>query len=174
MYLPLEALLSVYEVVEEEGVIDEPLLIDQKYWVLRESDKLEALVRLIDISPDFYGLVFTQTKMDADRVTRELDLRGYEAAALHGDIMQNQREKVLERFRMKKTRILVATDVAARGIDIEGLTHVVNYAIPYDGPTYVHRIGRTGRAKRKGVAWSIIGNFPEKAKLDEIGNESDK
>lgn len=148
--------MGEYETIEEEGVIDEPLLIDQKYWVLRESDKLEALVRLIDISPDFYGLVFTQTKMDADRVTRELDLRGYEAAALHGDIMQNQREKVLERFRMKKTRILVATDVAARGIDISGLTHVVNYSLPFDAATYVHRIGRTGRAGAEGIAVTFI------------------
>ena len=148
--------MGEYETIEEEGVIDEPLLIDQKYWVLRESDKLEALVRLIDISPDFYGLVFTQTKMDADRVTRELDLRGYEAAALHGDIMQNQREKVLERFRMKKTRVLVATDVAARGIDISGLTHVVNYSLPFDAATYVHRIGRTGRAGAEGIAVTFV------------------
>ena len=148
--------MGEYETIEEEGVIDEPLLIDQKYWVLRESDKLEALVRLIDISPDFYGLVFTHTKMDADRVPRELHLRGYEAAALHGDIMQNQREKVLERFRMKKTRILVATDVAARGIDISGLTHVVNYSLPFDAATYVHRIGRTGRAGAEGIAVTFV------------------
>ena len=138
--------MGEYDIIEEENVVDEALLIDQKYWFVKESEKIEALVRLIDMSPDFYGLVFTMTKMDADRVTRELDLRGYEAAALHGDIMQNQREKVLERFRMKKTRILVATDVAARGIDISGLSHVVNYSLPFDTATYVHRIGRTGRA----------------------------
>ena len=148
--------MGEYETIEEEGVIDEPLLIEQKYWCVRESEKIEALVRLIDISPDFYGLVFTQTKMDADRVTRELDLKGYEAAALHGDIMQNQREKVLERFRLKKTRILVATDVAARGIDISGLSHVVNYSLPFDAATYVHRIGRTGRAGSSGVAITFV------------------
>ncbi len=148
--------MGEYEIMEEEGVVDEPLLIDQKFWVLRESDKIEALVRLIDMAPDFYGLVFTMTKMDADNVTRALDLRGYEAAALHGDIMQNQREKVLERFRSKKTRILVATDVAARGIDISGLTHVVNYSIPFDGATYVHRIGRTGRAGSSGTAVTFV------------------
>ncbi len=148
--------MGEYEIMEEEGVVDEPLLIDQKFWVLRESDKVEALVRLIDMAPDFYGLVFTMTKMDADNVTRALDLRGYEAAALHGDIMQNQREKVLERFRNKKTRILVATDVAARGIDISGLTHVVNYSIPFDGATYVHRIGRTGRAGSSGTAVTFV------------------
>ena len=148
--------MGEYDIIEEENVIDEALLIDQKYWLVKESDKIEALVRLIDISPDFYGLVFTMTKSDADRVTRELDLRGYEAAALHGDIMQNQREKVLERFRMKKTRILVATDVAARGIDIKGVSHVLNYSPPFDTATYVHRIGRTGRAGTEGIAVTFV------------------
>ena len=148
--------MGEYDIIEEENVVDEALLIDQKYWFVKESEKTEALVRLIDSSPDFYGLVFTMTKMDADRVTRELDMRGYEAAALHGDIMQNQREKVLERFRLKKTRILVATDVAARGIDITGLTHVVNYSLPFDTATYVHRIGRTGRAGTTGIAVTFV------------------
>ena len=148
--------MGEYDIIEEENVVDEALLIDQKYWFVKESEKTEALVRLIDSSPDFYGLVFTMTKMDADRVTRELDMRGYEAAALHGDIMQNQREKVLERFRMKKTRILVATDVAARGIDISGLSHVVNYSLPFDTATYVHRIGRTGRAGTTGIAVTFV------------------
>lgn len=145
-----------YEIVEEEGILEEPLLIDQKYWVLKESEKIDALVRLIDIADDFYGLVFTQTKNDADNVTRALDEKGFEAAALHGDIAQNQREKVLARFRSKKTRILVATDVAARGIDISGLSHVVNYSLPFDGATYVHRIGRTGRAGSAGIAVTFV------------------
>ncbi|MDY5048416.1 MAG: DEAD/DEAH box helicase, partial [Treponema porcinum] len=145
-----------YEIVEEEGVIDEPLLIDQKFWILRESEKPDALVRLIDISDDFYGVVFTQTKSDADYVSRILDEKGYEAAALHGDIAQSQREKILARFRSRKTKILVATDVAARGIDISGLTHVVNYSLPFDGATYVHRIGRTGRAGSAGVAVTFV------------------
>lgn len=145
-----------YEIVEEENVIDEPLLIDQKVWILRDSEKVDALVRLIDISPDFFGVVFTQTKSDADYVSRSLDERGFEAAALHGDIAQNQREKILARFRSKKTRILVATDVAARGIDISGLTHVVNYSLPFDGATYVHRIGRTGRAGSQGTAVTFV------------------
>ncbi len=145
-----------YEIIEEEGVIDEPLLIDQKFWVLRDNEKIDALVRLIDISDDFYGLVFTQTKNDADFVNRLLDERGYQSAALHGDIAQSQREKILARFRSKKTRILVATDVAARGIDITGLSHVVNYSMPFDGATYVHRIGRTGRAGSAGIAVTFV------------------
>ena len=148
--------MGEYDIIEEAKVVEEPLLIDQKYWVVKESEKIEALVRLIDISPDFYGVVFTQTKMDADNVTRQLDMRGYEADALHGDIMQNQREKVLERLRSKKTRILVATDVAARGIDIKDLTHVVNYSLPFDAATYVHRIGRTGRAGAEGMAVTFV------------------
>ena len=145
-----------YEIVEEEGVLDEPLLIDQKFWVLKESEKIDALVRLIDIADDFYGLVFTQTKNDADFVSKTLDEKGYEAAALHGDIAQTQREKILSRFRSKKTRILVATDVAARGIDISGLSHVVNYSLPFDAATYVHRIGRTGRAGSAGTAVTFV------------------
>ena len=149
--------MGEYEIVEEEGIVEEPLLIDQKYWVLREGDKVEALVRLIDSNPDFYGLVFTQNKKDADTVSRRLDEKGYEAAALHGDIPQGQREKVLARFRSKKTRVLVATDVAARGIDISGLSHVVNYSLPFDASTYVHRIGRTGRAGTSGVAITFVG-----------------
>ena len=150
------AFMGDYEIVEEEERPEEPILTEQIYWFVRESEKIEALVRMIDISPDFYGLVFTQTKADADAVSRLLDERGYEAAALHGDIPQSQREKILARFRSKKTRILVATDVAARGIDIEGLTHVVNCALPFDGPTYVHRIGRTGRAGAKGLAFTLV------------------
>lgn len=159
-----------YEIVEEEGVVEEPLLIDQKYWVLRENEKIEALVRLIDISPNFFGLVFVQRKCDADYVSKALDEKGYEAAALHGDIPQGQREKILARFRAKKTRILVATDVAARGIDIEGLTHVVNYELPFDGPTYVHRIGRTGRAGSSGVAVTFVKPEDTRRKLNYLIN----
>ncbi len=145
-----------YEIVEEEPQEEQASLTEQFFWIVQESDKTEALVRLVDSSDDFYGLVFCKTKLDADAVAKELDERHYEAAALHGDIPQSQREKILRRFRNKKTRILVATDVAARGIDVEGITHVVNYAIPYDGPTYTHRIGRTGRAGATGTAVSFI------------------
>jgi len=148
--------MGEYEIVEEEGHEEEPLLIEQKYWIVRQNEKIEALVRLIDISPDFYGLVFVQKKTDADYVSKVLDEKGYQVAALHGDVPQSQREKILARFRAKKTRILVATDVAARGIDIEGLTHVVNYELPFDGPTYVHRIGRTGRAGAAGCAVTFV------------------
>lgn len=160
-----EQFMGDYEICEEEGFVEEPLLIDQQYWFVREGDKIEALVRLIDMSPNFYGLVFTQTKNDADNVTRMLDEKGYDTAALHGDVPQGQREKILARFRSRKTRILVATDVAARGIDINGLSHVVNYSLPYDAATYIHRIGRTGRAGTSGTAVTFV-RPEERRKLD--------
>ena len=164
-----EEFMGDYEICEEEGFVEEPLLIDQSYLFVRESDKIEALVRVIDIAPDFYGLVFTQTKNDADLVSRLLDERGYDVAALHGDIPQAQREKILARFRSKKTRVLVATDVAARGIDINGLTHVVNYSLPFDAATYVHRIGRTGRAGATGNAITFV-RPEERRRLEYLRN----
>ncbi|MGL4986197.1 MAG: helicase-related protein, partial [Treponemataceae bacterium] len=160
-----------YEVIEENIKDEEPVLTEQSYWVVYESEKIHALVRLIDMSEDFYGIVFTQTKADADKVAKELDDRGYEAASLHGDIPQNQREKVLSRFRSKKTKIVVATDVAARGIDVEGLTHVVNYSLPFDGPTYVHRIGRTGRAGATGCAFTFV-RPEERRRVDYFSNHT--
>lgn len=165
-----EQFMGEYDICEEEGFVEEPLLIDQSYWVVREGEKIEALVRLIDMADDFYGLVFTQTKNDADNVTRMLDERGYEVAALHGDIPQAQREKILARFRSRKTRVLVATDVAARGIDITGLSHVVNYSLPFDGATYIHRIGRTGRAGTSGVAVTFVRPEEARRKLEYLKN----
>jgi len=162
-----------YEIVEEETRPEEPILTEQKFWMVRENEKIEALVRLIDISPDFYGLVFTQTKSDADMVAKQLDERGYEAVAMHGDIPQAQREKILQRFRTRKTRILVATDVAARGIDIEGLSHVVNYSLPFDPQTYIHRIGRTGRAGAKGIAFTLV-RPEERRKLEFLKSATKK
>ncbi len=163
--------MGEYEIVEEESRPEEAVLTEQFYWMVREDDKTEALVRLMDSSPEFYGLVFCQTKADADAVAKELDERHYQAAALHGDIAQSQREKILARFRAKKTRVLVATDVAARGIDIEGLSHVINYALPYDGPTYTHRIGRTGRAGAKGMAITFV-RPEERRRLGYLRNQA--
>ena len=131
-------------------------LTDQIYFEVSNSDKFEALCRIIDIEPDFYGLVFCRTKVDVDKIASHLIDRGYDAEALHGDISQNQREKILSKFKNKRINILVATDVAARGIDIHNLTHVINYVIPQDPDSYVHRIGRTGRAGREGTAITFI------------------
>ena len=148
--------MSEYEIVEEETSEEDPVLTEQFFCVVREEDKTEVLVRIMDTTPDFYGLVFCQTKADAEAVSKELEERGFRAAALHGDVAQIQREKILSGFRKKHSRVLVATDVAARGIDIGGLTHVINYAVPYDGPTYTHRIGRTGRAGARGTAITFL------------------
>ncbi|MEC4676676.1 MAG: DEAD/DEAH box helicase, partial [Nitrospirota bacterium] len=131
-------------------------LTEQIYFEVKASDKFEALCRIIDIKDDFYGLVFCRTKSDVDSVATHLKDRGYDADAIHGDISQAQREKTLTKFRKQKINILVATDVAARGIDVNNLTHVINYALPQDPESYVHRIGRTGRAGHEGTAITFI------------------
>lgn len=144
-----------YELIktEEEITVD---LTDQIYFEVPGRDKFEALSRIIDIEKDFYGLVFCRTKIDVDKVANHLKDRGYETEALHGDISQPRRERILNSFRDKKINILIATDVAARGIDIENLSHVINYSIPQDPESYVHRIGRTGRAGKSGTAVTFI------------------
>lgn len=131
-------------------------LTEQIYYEIRASEKFEALCRIIDMETDFYGLVFCRTKNDADQVANRLIDRGYDAEALHGNISQAQRERTLNKFKKQRTHILVATDVAARGIDVNNLTHVINYALPQDPESYVHRIGRTGRAGNEGTAITFI------------------
>ena len=145
-----------YEIIEEQAQEELPVLQEQFFWLVNEKDKIEALARLIDSTEDFYALVFCQTKIDTDEVAKALEERHYQVAALHGDIPQSIREKILLSFRNKHIKILVATDVAARGIDVEGLTHVVNYALPFDSAIYTHRIGRTGRAGKTGIAVSFV------------------
>lgn len=131
-------------------------LTEQIYFEVSERDKFEALCRILDLEVDFYGIIFCRTKHDVDTTTTRLIDRGYDAEAIHGDITQMQREKVLTRFKNKKLTILVATDVAARGIDVNNLTHVINYSLPQDPEAYVHRIGRTGRAGREGTAITFV------------------
>jgi len=131
-------------------------LTEQIYFEVKASDKFEALCRIIDIEPDFYGLVFCRTRSDVDDVVTHLIDRGYDAEGIHGDISQVQRERTLGKFRDQKIRILIATDVAARGIDVINLTHVINYSLPQNPDSYVHRIGRTGRAGNEGTAITFI------------------
>ncbi len=131
-------------------------LTDQIYFEVSEHDKMEALCRIIDVEDDFYGLVFCRTKVDVDTINVQMQNRGYDVEALHGDISQSQRETILKKFKKRSVNILIATDVAARGIDIHDLTHVINYAIPQDPESYVHRIGRTGRAGKEGTAITFI------------------
>ncbi|MFR9651669.1 MAG: DEAD/DEAH box helicase, partial [Rikenellaceae bacterium] len=131
-------------------------LTEQIYFEVRESDKFDALTRIIDIEQEFYGIIFCRTKVSVDEVVNKLIARGYAADGLHGDVSQASREKILKKFRDKHINILVATDVAARGIDVNNLTHVINYALPQDSESYVHRIGRTGRAGNQGTAITFI------------------
>jgi len=131
-------------------------LTEQIYFEVKASDKFEALCRIVDIEDDFYGLVFCRTKSDVDSVAAHLIDRGYDAEAIHGDISQVQRERTLDKFRKQRINLLIATDVAARGIDVSNLTHVINYSLPQDPESYVHRIGRTGRAGKEGTAITFI------------------
>ena len=110
----------------------------------------------MDVESEFYGLIFCRTKRDVDLINDRLMSRGYDSEAMHGDLSQHQRERVLKKFRKKQCNILVVTDVASRGLDISGLSHVVNYALPQDPESYVHRVGRTGRAGQSGTAITLI------------------
>jgi ATP-dependent RNA helicase DeaD len=148
--------MKPYEFIEAENLTKDLDLTEQIYFEVRGSDKFEALCRIMDVEPDFYGLIFCRTKIDVSEIAEKLCSRGYDADALHGDINQGLREKILGKFRKKQINILVATDVAARGIDVQKLTHVINYSIPHDPQAYVHRIGRTGRAGNKGTAITFI------------------
>ncbi|MBH38475.1 RNA helicase [bacterium] len=130
--------------------------VSQTFYELKESDKLEALCRLIDVEDEFYGLIFCRTKRDVDMINEKMISRGYNTEAMHGDLSQFQRERVLQKFRKKICKMLVVTDVAARGLDINNLTHVINYALPQDPESYVHRSGRTGRAGKSGHVISLI------------------
>ncbi|HUX60830.1 MAG TPA: DEAD/DEAH box helicase [Ignavibacteriaceae bacterium] len=144
-------------------------LTDQIYFEVRNADKFDTLCRIIDTTADFYGLIFCRTKVDVDFVTTKLNDRGYDAEGLHGDISQMQREKILNKFKKRNINILVATDVAARGLDIYEMTHVINYALPQDPESYLHRIGRTGRAGKEGTAITFITS-EEHRKLQFIKN----
>ena len=148
--------MKEFELVETKRKSISDNLVDQIYFEVQQRDKFEALCRIVDVEDDFYAIVFCRTKVDVDSIARKLADRGYAADAIHGDIVQAKREQILNKFKAKKLRILVATDVAARGIDVNNLTHVINYALPQDPEAYVHRIGRTGRAGNKGTAITFI------------------
>ncbi len=130
--------------------------IKHVYYQCQSSQKYETLKRLIDFNPGMYGIVFTRTKLEAQDITEKLLKEGYEIDALHGDLSQQQRDKVMGRFREKTLQLLIATDVAARGIDVDSITHVINYALPDEPEVYTHRSGRTGRAGKTGICISIL------------------
>ena len=135
-------------------------------------EKAETTLRLIRTQGFERVMIFCNTKHMCQRLCDDFQRAGADCQCIHGDIRQSQREKTMQQYRNGKIAILIATDVASRGIDVDDVECVINYDVPEENEYYVHRIGRTGRAKRKGVAYSMIGNFPEKAKLDEIAKYS--
>ena len=146
--------------------------IDQFSMTVTPLEKAETTLRLIRTQGYERVMIFCNTKHMCQRLCDDFQRAGMDCECIHGDIRQSQREKTMQRYRDGKLAVLIATDVASRGIDVDDVDCVINFDVPEENEYYVHRIGRTGRAKRKGVAWSIIGNFPEKAKLDEIAKFS--
>jgi ATP-dependent RNA helicase DeaD len=130
--------------------------IDHQYYATQHHNRYEVLKRIIDFNPGIYGIVFARTKADTQEIAERLTREGYDIDAIHGDLTQQQRDKVMGLFRDKSIQLLIATDVAARGIDVTGITHVINYELPDDVEVYTHRSGRTGRAGASGISVSIV------------------
>lgn len=143
--------------------------IDQRYYIVKEKDKLSALTRLFEMEELTTALIFAKTRVGTGELANELSNRGFQAEALNGDLSQEARERVLGRFRNNQIQVLVATDVAARGLDIDDISHVFNYDLPQDPEIYVHRVGRTGRAGKEGVAISLF-TPREQGRLRRIEN----
>lgn len=141
--------------------------IDHQYYVTSAHHRYETLKRIIDFNPEMYAIIFTRTKADAQNIAEKLSREGYNIDALHGDLTQNQRDKVMREFRERTLQLLIATDVAARGIDVKDITHVINYELPDDVEVYTHRSGRTGRAGNTGICMSIV-HTRELGKLRQI------
>jgi ATP-dependent RNA helicase DeaD len=140
---------------------------EQRYYLVHESDKTNALTRLFEVEPIKSALIFARTRAETATLANELVVRGIPAEAIHGDLDQNARERVLGRFRANQLKVLVATDVAARGLDIEDISHVFNYHLPDDAEVYIHRIGRTGRAGKTGIAITLLSPR-EKRRMREV------
>ena len=132
--------------------------IEHKYYLVRHSNRFAALRRIIDSTPDIFGLIFCRTRRDTQEIADKLMSQGYSADSIHGDLSQQQRDRVMDKFRSKKIQILCATDVAARGIDVNDISHVINYELPDEIESYTHRSGRTARAGRKGESLVIVSD----------------
>ena len=143
--------------------------IDHQYYLTSAQHRYETLKRIIDFNPGIYGIIFTRTKADAQEVAQRLTREGYDIDAIHGDLTQQQRDRVMGQFREKSLQLLIATDVAARGIDVKGITHVINFELPDDVEVYTHRSGRTGRAGSQGICISIV-HARESYRLRQIEN----
>jgi ATP-dependent RNA helicase DeaD len=141
--------------------------VDHKYLMVPARDRYQTLKSLIDFNPDMYGIVFCRTRRDTQDIAQKLSHEGYKADAIHGDLSQSQRDAVMNKFRKKRINLMVATDVASRGLDVNDLTHVINYQLPDDIESYTHRSGRTGRAGKSGVSIAIA-HMKEKKKIRQI------
>lgn len=141
--------------------------IEHEYYIAKARDKYAAFKRLVDFNPEIFGIVFCRTKIETQEIAEALIRDGYNADALHGDLSQQQRDKVMKRYRDRSLQLLIATDVAARGIDVNDVTHVINYSLPDDVESYTHRSGRTARAGKTGVSMAII-NSKEMGKIRQI------
>ena len=141
--------------------------IDHEYYVVRARDKYAAFKRIVDFNPEIFGIVFCRTKIETQEIAEALIKDGYNADSLHGDLSQQQRDKVMKRYRDRSLQLLIATDVAARGIDVNNVTHVINYSLPDEIENYTHRSGRTARAGKTGVSIAII-NSKEIGKIRQI------
>lgn len=146
--------------------------IDQYSLTVPAMEKAEAVLKLIRMGSFERVMIFCNTKVMCQRLSDDLASADVNADCIHGNIAQTQREKTMQRFRDGKLQVLIATDVAARGIDVDDVDCVINYDIPEENEYYIHRIGRTGRARKKGVSFAIVGSFPERMKLDEIAKYS--
>ncbi|MFZ0391832.1 MAG: DEAD/DEAH box helicase [Calditrichia bacterium] len=147
--------------------------VTHQCYMVHAKDRYLALKRIVDFHPDIYGIVFCRTRRETQEVADKLVQDGYNADALHGDLSQAQRDAVMNKFRIKHLTLLVATDVAARGLDVEYLTHIINYNLPDDPQVYTHRSGRTGRAGRAGTS-IVIANLKEKSRLRQIEKQLNK
>ncbi|MBW4888185.1 DEAD/DEAH box helicase [Mucilaginibacter sp. HMF5004] len=141
--------------------------IEHEYYIVRARDKYAAFKRIVDFNPEIFGIVFCRTKIETQEIAESLIKDGYNADALHGDLSQQQRDKVMKRYRERSLQLLIATDVAARGIDVNDVTHVINYSLPDEVENYTHRSGRTARAGKTGVSIAII-NSKELGKIRHI------
>jgi len=141
--------------------------IEHEYYVVKARDKYAAFKRIVDFNPDIFGIVFCRTKIETQEIAESLIKDGYNADSLHGDLSQQQRDKVMKRYRERNLQLLIATDVAARGIDVNDVTHVINYSLPDEIENYTHRSGRTGRAGKTGISIAII-NGKEIGKIRQI------
>jgi ATP-dependent RNA helicase DeaD len=141
--------------------------IEHQYYMVSARDRYLALKRIVDYYPEIFGIVFCRTKAETQDIAEKLIKDGYNADALHGDLSQAQRDKVMGRYRDRSLQLLVATDVAARGIDVQNVTHVIHYNLPDELENYMHRSGRTARAGKSGVSIAIV-NIKEVSKIRQI------